>query len=64
MYEINVALNGTHLFATHERSITNVFELKKILPILIEKFPESEGYTILISKTTISSEYMDKSKFI
>lgn len=64
MYEINIALNGIHFFATHERSITNVFELKKILPILIEKFPESEGYTILISKTTISSEYMDKSKFI
>lgn len=50
MYEINIALNGIHFFATHERSITNVFELKRILPILIEKFPESEGYTILISK--------------
>lgn len=61
MYEINIALNGIHFFATHERSITDDFELKKILPILIEKFPESEGYTFLISKDNF---YIDKSEFI
>lgn len=41
-YEINVSKNGTHLFATAPRSICNTAQLKKVLRIITEKFPESE----------------------
>jgi len=46
MYEINISLNGCHLFATHERSLTNENMFKHALVIFKEKFPESEGYQI------------------
>lgn len=49
-YEINVALNGKHFFATAERSITNPWDLKEKLKVFINKFPESEGYKISITK--------------
>lgn len=45
-YEINVALNGKHLFATASRSCITESEYKKVLAIFKEKFPESEGYQI------------------
>jgi hypothetical protein len=45
-YEINVSLNGHHFFATHERSITNIDKLKKVLDSLEKAFPKSEGYEI------------------
>lgn len=67
-YEINVALNGSHLFATAERSITTTTQLKKVYRLFKEKFPESEGYTLSvteyslvghpISKETIEREVM------
>lgn len=47
-YEINVALNGRHFFATHQRSLHTESEMKKCLEIFVEKFPESEGYNITI----------------
>ena len=45
-YEINVSLNGKHLFATAERSITDRNTLNRIYDLLAEKFPESEGYEL------------------
>lgn len=48
-YEINVALNGRHFFATDPRSITNTNDLEKVLTVIIKKFPESEGFKISIS---------------
>ena len=48
-YEINVALNGSHFFATHERSIQTEQDLQKKVKIFKEKFPESEGYSISAS---------------
>ena len=45
-YEINVSLNGRHLFATAERSCTIRCEYEKVLNILKRKFPESEGYEV------------------
>lgn len=60
MYEINVALNGRHFFATHERSIVSLEDLKKIYPILSAKFPEVEGFNIKVCKTSTKSEYLDK----
>jgi hypothetical protein len=49
-YEINVSLNTQHFFATSERSISNMKDLKKIYNILKEKFPEEEGYKIIVTK--------------
>jgi hypothetical protein len=49
-YEINVAKNGKHFFATDERSITQEWELKEALKVFNEKFPASEGYTISVTK--------------
>ena len=48
-YEINVALNGKHFFATHERSIRTESELRKVLEVFTQKFPKEEGYHISIS---------------
>jgi len=50
MYEINVSLNGFHLFATHERSLTNEDLFEKALTVFKEKFPKSEGYEITAMK--------------
>jgi hypothetical protein len=49
-YEINLALNGRHLFATAKRSLTSPAELKKVCKIFVEKFPQSEGYNISITE--------------
>lgn len=48
-YEINVAHEGRHFFATASRSITYKTELAKVLPVMLEKFPKSEGYEIRVS---------------
>lgn len=45
-YEINVSLNGNHLFATADRSITTINKAKRVYELFKEKFPESEGYKI------------------
>lgn len=47
-YEINVALNGTHFFATDMRSIQNLPTLNKVLDVFKEKFPKPEGYDITV----------------
>ena len=48
-YEINVSLNGQHLFATAERSLTVSWEAEKVYKLFKEKFPESEGYKISVT---------------
>jgi len=47
-YEINVARDGKHFFATAPRSITYIKDLQVKLKVFVEKFPESEGYSINI----------------
>ena len=49
-YEINVSLNGQHLFATAERSLTVSWEAEKVYKLFKEKFPESEGYKLTVTK--------------
>lgn len=49
-YEINVSKDGKHLFATAERSITVEWEAERIYKLFKEKFPESEGYKISITR--------------
>ena len=64
MFEINVSLNGHHLFATHERSISNNYELKHVLTIFKEKFPKSEGYEITACRQEHVSYPMDIDEFM
>lgn len=45
-YEINVALNGKHLFATSPQSCTTRQMYENVLKIVKKKFPKSEGYSV------------------
>lgn len=47
-YEINIAKDGKHFFATAERSITTEKELKEALIVFQDKFPKEEGYEIIV----------------
>ena len=58
-YRINVSKNGKYLFATEQGGITWEGDAKKVTELLKEKFPESEGYKVDVTKweskgTTIS----------
>ena len=48
-YEINVSLNGRHLFATAERSIADYNKAKEMYKLFMEKFPQSEGYELTVT---------------
>ena len=48
-YEINIALNGKHFFATAPRSCTRQSDLIKVMNVLKEKFPSKEGYEITVT---------------
>jgi hypothetical protein len=48
-FEFNVSLNGRHLFATHKRSVTDSDTATKVRDILVAKFPESEGYNVIVT---------------
>ena len=63
-YEINIALNGRHLFATAPRSITTYDELKTILRVFKAKFPANEGYEISASEYPQTSYRIDVSPII
>lgn len=39
-YEINVSREGRHLFATHERSLDNVTEARKLAREIQKGFPD------------------------
>lgn len=45
-YEINVALNGFHFFATDPRSCQTEKQYKELLKVIKKKFPEKEGYNV------------------
>jgi len=48
-YEINVAKDGSHLFATADRSGVHLDNAKSLYNVLLLKFPVSEGYSITVS---------------
>lgn len=58
-YEINVALNGRHFFATDKRSLTNKDAMERVYKVLKEKFPPEEGYDILVSRNETYGTYVD-----
>lgn len=45
-YEINVALNGKHHFATAPRSLSFEQQAKDMVVDMRKRFPESEGYSV------------------
>lgn len=60
-YEINVSKKGQFVFATAERSATNVWDAKQLYKLFKEKFPESEGYEIDVTYwECIGSNYQEK----
>ncbi len=58
-YEINVALQGQHFFATDKRSITNKQTLEKVYKVLKDKFPLEEGYDIIVSQYETVGKFVD-----
>lgn len=48
-YEINVAKNGEHFFATAERSITNESKAAEMTVEFMKKFPIEQGYEISVT---------------
>lgn len=49
-YEINVTLNGKHLFATAERSCTNRVALEAVYNELRARFPAAEGFDLRVTQ--------------
>jgi len=61
-YEINVSLNGRHFFATAERSIRDIHKLKQVYHTFKKNFPESEGFSISITKYETAGRSVNKSE--
>lgn len=67
-YEINVAKNGKHVFATHERSLSSLRQTAEVVSRLELAFPEPEGYSISVSEIStigmaISQDELTKELF-
>lgn len=61
-YEINVAKDGKHFFATDKRSITNERALKEVYTEFKKKFPPEEGYDMLVSAIETQGKFLDMEK--
>lgn len=48
-YEINVSLDGRHLFATAPRSCVTKRDAQTVYRQLAKRFPESEGFAISVT---------------
>jgi hypothetical protein len=59
-YEINVALNGSHLFATHKRSLTNEQGARECFALFAQKFPASEGYSLELTRWDTQGYFVAK----
>lgn len=57
-YEVNVALNGRHFFATAPRSIRHNEDLDIIVETFKEKFPEAEGYELSVTHWKASGTHI------
>lgn len=55
-YEINVALNGKHFFATDSRSAVDAHKAQTLYNDIKKRFPVSEGYTIDVTHWKCSGE--------
>lgn len=62
-YEINVALNGRHFFATHERSLNTWSKAMEVWKVFVEKFPRSEGYEVTMTEKKVHGQKIDMSNY-
>src|SRR5882724_11547927 len=58
-FEINVALNGHHLFATAERSCTTTAQAEKVYAEIVKRFPSTPGFKFQISVTRHDDSHID-----
>jgi hypothetical protein len=58
-YKINVSLNGLHLFATSDHSLTDKNSFIRCVNIIKKKFPKSEGYKVDSTLWKSYGEYVD-----
>jgi hypothetical protein len=63
-YEINIAKEGNHFFATAERSISTRSKAKLVYDLLKAAFPEEAGYSIKVSRWNQVGEEIDPAKLI
>jgi hypothetical protein len=63
-YEINVAKNGTHVFATHPRSLNSLLENQavELLKDFRKRFPRSEGWDCTLSRQVSYGETLHVSE--
>lgn len=57
-YEINVSKNGTHYFATHERSLRTFADCVDVYAALKKAFPAEQGYKVSASQRIESGKFM------
>lgn len=48
-----------HVFATHPRSLTSEHKAREVFALLRSKFPQSEGYNVMVSYHEGSGLYLD-----
>ena len=58
-YRINVSRNGRYVFATEQGGITYEEDAIKVFELFKEKFPESEGYKIDVTKWEGRGKHME-----
>lgn len=54
-YEINVAKDGLHYFATHDRSLRDEEHAKGVYEMFKKVFPQGKGFEVTVHFVTISS---------
>ena len=59
-FEINVALNGVHFFATHERSLTSFTKTVEVYARFLKAFPKSKGFQINVVQYETVGKPVDK----
>ena len=57
-YEINVSLNGSHFFATSERSIQTQSKMNQVYKELKRAFPTSKGYEVSVTFYNLVGEFV------
>ncbi len=63
-YEINVSFAGRHFFATAKHSIDTKEKLKEVLEVMVKKFPEKEGYELMVSYRTEGGCYLNNAALV
>jgi hypothetical protein len=58
-FEINVSLNGKHMFATHRRSCTSRDQVRHLFGLFQVKFPEADGYRISVTQFDEAGRFIE-----